>query len=395
MKFRLFILFLILPFACWCQKLISEDEAVNLALKNDSQIKASIMEVDQSKQLQKTAYNFNNPEIMMESPTGKFQTVGVMQSIDFPTVYIKQHKLYKQQTVLADAGKKISENDVKYQIKTLYLSVQYADYIFEQYKMQDSIYAKLKSSALRLYEAGQIDFLEKTMAETQYGEVHNQFIQAETDLAVALSQLQISIGIKETVSTNKIQRSSSSVSILAVKIDTTVIQNNPVLLYSKQEQIISKKNLSLERNRMLPGLTFGYLNQAERSTPMDMRLRFGITVPLWFWQYTGSIKAAKIGLKIAEQKMLSKQQALSIDMQKAQGDYLKYSQSLAYYENTGLKLTDEILSASKRFFESGQQGLVPYLRNMNEAYLIKLRYAESLKNYNQSVININYLSGNL
>ncbi len=395
MKLKFLFLFLIIPFICFCQKQLTEDEALSLALKNSAMLNASSLEVDQYKQLQKTAYNFSNPEIMMESPTGEFQTLGVMQSFDFPTVYIKQHQLQKQQTLMAETGRKMTENDIRYQVRSLYLSVQYQELIYKQYKIQDSIYAQIKASALRQFDAGQIDYLVKTMAETQAGEIHNQYIQTETELLVLKSQLQIVTGLKESVTAVEMKCLSQAVNIATVKADTVAIQNNPTLLYFKQQEVLGKKKLSLERNRFLPGFTFGYLNQAGRDTPMDLRFRAGINIPLWFWQYTGSISAAKTGVKIAEQKAIGQQQALSVEMQKAQGDYLKFNQSLTYYETSGLKQTDEILSAAKRFFESGQQDYITYLRNMNEAYLIKLRYAETLKNYNQSVININYLSGNL
>jgi len=396
MKLKVFILSSIVPLFSLAQKQLTEDEALSLALKNSALINASSLAVIQSKQLQKTAYNINNPEIMMESPTGEFQTVGVLQSFNFPTVYAKQHQLLKQQTMLSQVGQKIMENDIKYQIKSLYLTSQYFELIYNQYKIQDSIYSQIQKSAQRQYDAGQIDYLEKTFADAQYGEIHNQFIQAQTDLQVSQSQLQTYTGLKESITTTSLQKSQATINVLLIKNDTSVIQNNPSLLYFKQQQIISKKSLSLERNKFLPGFTLGYLNQGARGTPSNLKIRAGINIPLWFWQYTGSINAAKTGLKVSEQKAVAQQQALSIELQKAQGDYLKYYQSLAYYETTGLKQTDDIIITSKRFFEGGHTvDYINFLRTINEAYLIKLKYAESLKNYNQSVININYLTGSL
>lgn len=396
MKLKLIISFFIVPLFCLAQKQLTEDEALSLALKNSALYNASSLAVTQSKQLQKTAYNISNPEIMMESPSGEFQTVGVLQSFNFPTVYAKQHQLLKQQTLLSQVGQKITENDIRYQIKSLYLASQYFELIYSQYKIQDSIYSQIQKSAQRQYDAGQIDYLEKTFADAQYGEIHNQFIQAQTDLQVSQSQLQTYTGLKEIITTTSLQKSQSTINVLLIKNDTTIIQNNPSLLYIKQQQIISKKSLSLERNKFLPGFTLGYLNQGAKNTPSDLRIRAGINIPLWFWQYTGSINAAKTGLKVSEQKAVAQQQALSIELQKAQGDYLKYYQSLTYYETTGLKQSDDIITTSKRFFEGGHTvDYINFLRTINDAYLIKLKYAESLKNYNQSVININYLTGSL
>ena len=397
MKLKVIILFFIVPLFSRAQKQLTEDEALTLALKNSALINASSLAVTQNKQLQKTAYNFNNPEIMMESPSGTFQTFGVLQSFKFPTVYGMQHQLLKQQTVLSQVGQKVTENDIKYQIKSLYLTIQYFELNYDQYKNQDSIYSQIQKTAQRQYDAGQIDYLEKTFSDAQYGEVHNQFIQAQTDLQVLQTQLQTYTGLKEIIATTSLQKSRVTMNVLLIKNDTSIIQNNPSLLYLKQQQVIGKKSLSLERNRFLPGFTLGYLNQGQdRTTSSFLRFRAGINIPLWFWQYTGSINAAKTGLQIAEQKAVAQQQLTSVEMQKAQGDYLKYLQSLTYYETTGLKQADDIITTSKRFFEGGHTfDYINYLRTINEAYLIKLKYSESLKNYNQSIININYLTGSL
>lgn len=396
MKIKLIISLSVVPLFCLAQRSITEEEALALALKNSSLISASLLSVTQSKQLQKTAYNFSNPEIMMESPTGEFQTVGVIQSISFPTVYVKQFQLYKQQTELVKTEQKITENDFKYQIKSLYLSAQYYELTYSEYKIQDSIYSKIQKSAQRQYDAGQIDYLEKTFADAQFGEIHNRFIDAQIDFQTAIAQLQIFTGLKEPISTSVLLKTQAAANISVLKNDTSVFQNNPSLLYFKQQQVIGKKSLALERNKFLPGFTFGYLNQASKNTPSDLRIRAGINIPLWFWQYTGSINAAKTGLKVAEQKSIAQTQVISSEMQKAQGDYFKYNQSLMYYETSGVKQTDDIITTSKRFFEGGHElDYINYLRTINEAYLIKLKYAESLKNYNQSIININYLTGNL
>jgi outer membrane protein, heavy metal efflux system len=116
---------------------------------------------------------------------------------------------------------------------------------------------------------------------------------------------------------------------------------------------------------------------------------------LWFWQYSGNIKAAKAGVQAAEQDSKAQGQALTAELHRALGDLRKFSQSLNYYESKGLAHADDIINTARRFFESGQTDYVGYLRNINEAYLIKARYLETLRNYNQSVITIHALTGKL
>lgn len=392
-KVIVFVVIAVFPWLGVAQKKVSEAEVIDKVLKNSALFNAATLEIKQNQQLEKTGFNLNNPQLVLESPTGVFRTIGISQSFEFPTVYFRQSQLLKQQTALAVTGQKVTENDVKYQIKTLYLNIQYLEYVNEQYKVKDSVYNKVMLSAQRQYDAGQIDYLEKTFTEAQSGEVHNGFIQNTSDLKIAQNQLQIYTGFDESITAMPLIKDDNLSTTLSN--NTTNTSNNPLVQYFEQQKVINNKIVSLERSKALPGFVIGYQNQGEKNSAFDMRLNFGITVPLWFWQYKGKIDASKTGVKIAEQKALVQQQMVSTEMQKAQGDFEKYAQSLSYYETKGLKQADDIIDASRRFFENGQKNYIEHLRNINDAYAIKIKYAESLKNYNQSIITINYLSGSL
>ena len=184
-------------------------------------------------------------------------------------------------------------------------------------------------------------------------------------------------------------------SSLTVQADTSLVSQNPLVQYARQNQLVNQKQLSVERNRALPGLVFGYLNQGPKETETYYRFRVGFTVPLWFWRYSGNIKSAKVGLQIAEQQTLAQQQQLLADLQTTMSEYTSAQQAVSYYETSGLRQANDIINAAKRFFESGQTDYIAYIRNINEAYAIKRTYLETLRNYNQSIININYITGDL
>jgi outer membrane protein TolC len=175
--------------------------------------------------------------------------------------------------------------------------------------------------------------------------------------------------------------------------DSTSLAAMPQLQYWMQQQTIARKTLALERNRILPGFVIGYAYDRE-FLPAEHRFRAGITLPLWFWQYQGNLKAAKIGVKVSEEQMLAQQQSVNSELSRTKGEVTKYLQALDYFTSTGLKQTDDIISSSQRFFESGETDYISNLRNINDAYGIKLRYLESLRGYNEAVIQLNYLTGN-
>jgi cobalt-zinc-cadmium efflux system outer membrane protein len=378
------------------QRILLEAEAIDAALKNSAAMQVSDLQIMESKYLQKSAFNIPNVDIVAESPTGTFFPVGVLQTLDFPTVYFKQNQLQKQQTILSEKGKAITQQDVKRLIRQLYLTLQFAKALKDQLQVQDSLYREVSESAKRQFDAGQIDYLAKTFAESQYGEVHNQFIQVQTDYGVTLRQLQTYTGLKESFTALPIARielSPTDASVYGLPSDLYL--ENLSYKYSLQLKEVSLKALSVQRNKALPGLVLGYLNQGPRETETFYKFRVGIKAPIWFWQYSGNINAARTGVAIAEKQAKAQQQFLTTEMELAVGNIQKYNESLKYYETSGLKQTDDIINTAKRFFESGQTDYINYLRNTNEAYLIKSRYLETLRNYNLSIITINYLTGKL
>ena len=66
--------------------------------------------------------------------------------------------------------------------------------------------------------------------------------------------------------------------------------------------------------------------------------------------------------------------------------------SLNYYENEGTELSDEILKTAQISFKNGEIDFFQYIQSLESAYDIKLGYLDKLKEYNQSVININFLT---
>lgn len=374
---------------------LTQSEAVTKAIQNSRNASAALLEIQQQQQLAKGAMNISNPELTWQSPTGSFYTGGVTQALDFPTVYARQYQLQKKQIGLAQAQKVLTDLEISYQIKNLYLNAQFADSLKNQLYIQDTIYQQLAVAAKRLFAAGQIDYLQQTFAETQYGEIHNQYEQARLSAAALLNQLRFITGLKEAIALSPLVPYASAISPGLISIDTTLISQNAELLVSKQNEEISRINIGLQRSKALPGLVFGYQNQAERSTPLNMRLQFGVTVPLWFWQNKSNISAARTELAITQERSAGLQQQLTIQLSQAQNELAVNQQALRYYQQTGLQKSNEILTVARRFLDSGEIDYITYLRNINDAYQIKQRYLEALRNVNQNRNTLDYLSGKI
>ncbi len=387
-------LFLLLSSSVAAQTVLTESDAIKKTLTNNKNIKAASLQIKQQQQLLKSAFNLPNPEFFLESPTGNFYTPSITQSFEFPSVYSNQHRLQKQQVAVAQKEKQLTEAEVKYRVKVLYLEAQFADSLVNQLYTQDTLYEKIKVSAIRQFNAGQIDYLQQIFTETQYGEIHNQYLQAVTRAKTLKAQLQFITGIKDNILLEPLLIAVVE-PLFAFTPDSTALLLNPSIQLLQQQQAVANQNSTLQKSKALPGFAFGYFNQGERDTKWFNRFRFGITIPLWYAQYKGNISAAKTEQQVLQSKQEGLQQELAAQLINANSEMQTSWQSVQYYQHTGLKKAQEVISTSQRFFVSGEIDYINFMRNSNEAYSIYQKYLEAVRSYNLSVINYQYLMGTL
>ncbi|HEY0109412.1 MAG TPA: TolC family protein, partial [Fibrella sp.] len=316
---RLLILFVLwgLAGSMRAQNALSEAEVVNLVLAKSPAIRASELSIRQNQQLLKGANTIPNLDVFTDSPTGSFYTIGVNQSFQLPIVYKRQHQLQRQQIGLAQTEKRITENDLRFQVRSLYLALQYAEALGRQYQFQDSVYNQLRLTAGRQFAAGQIDYLSKAFAEAQAGEIGNQLRLALADRQTIVRQLQRLTGRPEPILVLPLARYQPTVGRTVP--DSVALGQNPSLALFRQTEAISEGQIGLERARSLPGLMVGYYNQGSMETPTQLRFRFGLTLPVWFGQYRSRTAAAQTGLLVARQRTAGQTQTLAVDLQQAQG----------------------------------------------------------------------------
>jgi cobalt-zinc-cadmium efflux system outer membrane protein len=376
------------------QTTIRLDTAIASALRTHPKIQMAEQDISQQRALKKGSFNFQNPDLWLESPTATEFAVGVQQTIQNPVVYIQQSKVGSQTISLSEKGLRVNQTSLVRDTRVSYLNLQYAEIKVAQLKYQDSIFNGLYLAAERRYNAGDADLLEKISADARSKQVGNTLTQAKADLLNAQAQLKILTGIEKTdiVSEAGLSKNKDGLKIIS---DTSSISSNPMLDYYKQNIALSEQALKLEKSKLLPGLMFGVLNQGYSNTPTIYRLRFGITLPLWFWTYSSQIKAANIRTEMASSQFSLINKSLTSNYQQAIADFKKYGGSLNYFEATALKQAETIISAATRSYGAGEINYLMYMQSLNQAFEIKMNYYEAVRNYNESIIQLNYLNGQL
>lgn len=377
------------------QNFITEQQAIDRAMVNYPLITSSLKKIEQQRALLPSAFNLSNTEILIQAPTGDQMRASILQTMEFPTVYTSQHKALKKLVNVAESEKETNVNLLKYSIKTTYNNLSYSverENVLHRY---DSILSDLLDVNDVRYRVGQIAILEKINGEAKYKLIQNQLLQARTERKNNQFQLALYLG-KPGDSTYLPNGSFEKLAIpVTINFEDTVMEKNPILNLYKNQLDYSKLVLRVEKNRMIPGLMGGYFNQAAPNTPTQYRLNYGITVPIAVWSYRAKIRSAKKGVEVAQSQSNLINNKLYSDFVQALSQYKQYSQSLSYFETIGRTQSRQIIESAQKSFKSGAISYYIYLQNLDQAFQIDLSYLEALRNYNQSIVNISYIKGDI
>lgn len=386
------IFFLVPVFFLSAQTFITEEEAVRNALENHPQMKVSDLEVQQQEALKGQSVNIPGPELLWQAPTGNFYTPGILVAAENPAVYVQQVRTQKAQIALAEAARGLEKNKLVYGVRYTYNELQYLIEKERLLERQDSLFSDLLRINEVRYKVGDITNLEKINSETKYRTIHYSLMQTRAQRARAQRQLGLYMGLPDDTAFlpgEQFEKYEAKIE----KYDTTLYRQSPVHDFYLRRIQLSNKQLKLARTQIYPGFVAGYLNQGTKESPVKYRFQFGFTLPVFFWTYTSRIQAARNGVEIAEGRYELSNYQLRGQYAQAVADFRQYEQSLNYFETTGTLQSAELMKAATGSYRAGEIGYFAFLQTLDQVFSIEMAYLDALKGYNQSLIYIDYLSG--
>lgn len=396
MRLTLFILFALVGMYTYGQqslKGLSRQQALQLAQEKNPQVKLANLKKEKQQALKGSALGISSPEVIFEAPTSNELRPGVLQSFDFPTTYVRKYQSQNQQIALAETEKQITLNQLRYQVNSTYNEMQYLREVFASYQQQDSLLEDVVEVTNVRLEVGQISNLEKLNAESQYREVKYQLDQVKSKLRTARVHMSLLTGNpSDTTITAGDEFTKVSLSNNVLYSDEAYA-GNPLTKYYDQNKRLQHLQLKQNQSYWFPSLIVGYLNQGASNSPMQYRMRYGFTFPLWFWTNSSQVKAARKNVNIADQQVVLNQYDLKGNYTQALSELRQYTEALNYFEQTALPQAQEISKTAKEGYRLGSIGYYNYLLNLQQVIKIRLGYLEALKNYNQAIFTIQYLRG--
>jgi len=382
------------------------DQATELALTNNQNLKSRNLDISSTEALKKTANEM--PKLGFDAQLGQYnspkfdQSFSISQNIPFPTLFKARKELIQQQIKGKELEKEVSINEMVRQIRTFYRQIEYLKNNEQQLKELDKLYQDFIRIATVRYNAGDIKKIEINTAETQKGEINLLLQQNEVLLRNAYKNLKTVLNTEDSFEIVS-DKNYEPLKIENV-LDSTAIANHPSIKALYQEMEILEKSKNVEKAEGLPDFTVGYTNQSligmqdfksgERYVNSGNRFSFmnvGVSIPLTFGATKARIKSLDYQKQMVESTAKFQQQQLSTLLTNSVNQYQQDVRQYDYYKNQALPNAEKIVKAAQLGYKTGEISYVEYLFALQTATNIQLKYLESIQKVNESVIQINSL----
>lgn len=386
-------LFLI-PFAGSAQPIpVSLDQAIELTLQYNNQLKAGNNQVTMSGQLGKTAVDLGKTDVYYSFDQNNIapnnlalHVFGVSQTVKLPSFYGMQRNTLRTKEQLARSAVEQTELRLRKEVTNAYQAILFWRAMMKNYEYLDSIYNQFSKAAFRKLEAGESNSLEALTAQTKQKEIRIQLNQSRLNAERAVLQLNKWIQSDNLYTAEGLELKP----LLIHELDTT---SNPSLKYLELSSLLAEQSLKLNKQALLPDLKVGLFQGTNNGTGTTryMGVQAGLAIPLFFGADKARISASKTEITIRKNEYDDYRVRLLADYQSLLADAATYLEGIQYYTEFGENLAQEtILSASKAYL-SGEIDFLQYTLFMENANKIQTTYLHNLYFYNTTVTEANYL----
>lgn len=376
---------------------ISLEDAIQMAIKENRNIKHEKLKADYAKSLIKTA-TAEVPQLGINSAYGQVNSaysdisLNASQSIAFPTVYSKQKSLFTEEWKKSELNISLKEYELKKAVSLTYYEILFWRDKIKLLEGFHQLYSNMVEKATLRKKAGESNILELSTVENQRSSIGVQIMQINQELNLLHKRF------------NWLLNASSALTVKDeshAKLAFQEFQENPQIGLLEQDIVISERQTQLQKSKLLPELTLGYsLNSFKGMGPNDIyydavprfhSVQFGIGLPIFSEGQKARVKASRISESIAESNLQNFKYTMEVQKQQLLMTYKNNLKIVSQFEASDLKNAQIILETAQNQFNNGEINYLDYVMLLNQSVIVNNNYVDALWKLNEAAIQYKFL----
>ncbi len=375
-------------------------ECIQTAMENNLGLKVAEKQVEQRRALEGTAWDLAKTELSLaQDPTSggsPDNALSLQQSIDFPTVYVARRRQLKAETQAERSRKKVEENRLKADVVAAFAQLAFQAERKRILQDNDSVLARYADVAEQRYKAGESRQLELLTAQRMQRENRQEMIAAESCLNSVQTQLKQLLNVDYAVLPAEAQL--TPLPFCEGKLaygETAEAQYDADRLQALKHAVTVAKGgyaptISLQVSNQLVISSWNPYNQdrSRFSGGNFMGFEVGIGVPLFFGATKARVKAANREREAAELQISQRRQEMQRDYDTAMAKCREAKSRMDFYNGTETIAAEEMRRLAQLEYEHGEIGYVEYVAALQSVLDTRMKRAQAINDFNQSVAEL-------
>lgn len=388
------------------------NEAIEIALKNNLDLKSAQLEINIAKNNIKSANRLQNPSFdafyfMGGAGRSEPKQLGISQDIEIAKRSARKN-LAKSNLKLAEKNIGYTKFDLKMDVREAYINLVAAKSILHTLEQQKQLQEELLEIAKKRATAKKVPEVDVLQAEIALNQMITQVNSARVNVKTALSAFNKIINDPNNItydSMDKIFSEENNFDEMLTpppdfefpefsEIVNKALENRYDIQISKQQIDVAEKNLTVVVRQRIPDISIvgGYAYQVGSQTDSG-NFNSGayagaslVNIPL-FYNYSPEIQNATLKLKQAEINFDSTKNKAIKDVSAAYEKFLTAVENLNYFEKKIVKDSEELIEISKESYEQGKSDITSLIVMKQSYRSIIVGYTYALAEYYNSWTN--------
>jgi cobalt-zinc-cadmium resistance protein CzcA len=369
-------------------------EALEIAYRNNNELAAYGLKAEESQALIRSAFSIDKTSIYYnydennvaanEYPIG---VIGGEQRFDFPSLYFAQKDANTRAYLMALDQYALKKRAVTREVSKAYYRMIYLQNRMEVYGMIDSIYTRFAGAAVSSFDQGDISYLEKLNAQSAQNRIRLNMNQLKHENNVAYGSLATLLQFDTLFTVPR-----DTMPLLVATPDS--VASVPEYQYLQNEALKNDAELRVEKQMLLPDLTVSYFNGTNRYEGARHYQGFevGVGIPIFFSEQRARIRAKGYQIGAADHMQEHYIRLYHQKLEELMTNLQKYGEEIAFYMENGKELASELSRSAQISYREGEIDFFRFVMSLDEAAQIELNHLEALYQYNETVLDINYLT---
>lgn len=393
------ILLFLIPTQSFSQEnlpVISQQEAVELAVENYPLLGKKKLEAEQEQAMKLSAWDLGNTQIFtggeeLNDGAGIYTTIGFQQNgIDLLAV-IPKKKLANERVALAEKAYDLSELQVEREVKKAWAEAFTARQEYLLFQRLDSLYVRLEKAVDLRFEVEAISRLQKLTTQNKINEIEIQKGEAHDNYIMALQKLNLWLGKKEGFTVPKdFADQIPSEELLMQELS----EEHPLLQMATKRVEVAQAELSAEKSDFLPEFNLQYGLQEVNGASGFYNYQAGISIPVLSGKAYADVKAAKIQTKIAAREAEFQKQQVKTQFLTTLQNFKKWKASWEFYKEEVLPLLEEQRRGTLLAFNEGAIEYVEMIQNIDTVLKAELKALAAYNHYRQALAEVQFYLNN-